>query len=117
MVNHAFSSVNGRTNRWIIDSGATCHMCNDVSQFVKLHNLEKPEDVTLGDGHVVIATGWGVVKTEIESPNGQKGKSCVLQDVLYVPSLSYNLVSVSKATKSGKTVKFNEDGCHILDES
>jgi hypothetical protein len=82
MVNHAFSSVNGRTNTWIIDSGATCHMCNDVSQFVKLHNLEKPEDVTLGDGHVVIATGRGVVKTEIESPNGQKRKSCVLQDVL-----------------------------------
>jgi hypothetical protein len=79
--------------------------------------LEKPEDVTLGDGHVVIATGRGVVKTEIESPNGQKGKSCVLQDVLYVPSVSYNLVSVSKATESGKTVKFNKDGCHILDES
>ncbi len=56
MVNHAFSSVNGRTNTWIIDSGATCHMCNDVSKFVKLHNLEKPEDVTLGDGHVVIKT-------------------------------------------------------------
>ena len=84
---------------------------------MKLHNLEKPQDVTLGDGHVVTAIGRGVVKTEIESPNGQKGKSCVLQDVLYVPSLSYNLVSVSKATKSGKTVKFNEDGCHILDES
>ena len=24
---------------------------------------------------------------------------------------------MSKATKSGKTVKFDEDGCHILDES
>lgn len=115
MVNHALNSLNGRTNMWIIDSGATCHMCNDVSLFVKLHNFEKPVEVTLGDGHVVKATGRGVVKTEIESPNIQKGKSCVLQDVLYVPSLSYNLVSVSKATKSGKTVKFNEDGCHILD--
>ena len=117
MVNHAFSSLNGRTNVWIIDSGATCHMCNDANLFVKLHNLEKPEEVTLGDGHVVKATGRGVVKINIESPNTQKGKSCVLQDVLYVPSLSYNLVSVSKATKSGKTVKFNEEGCHILDES
>ncbi|CAB4011148.1 Retrovirus-related Pol poly from transposon TNT 1-94 [Paramuricea clavata] len=108
MVNHAFSSVNGRTNTWIIDSGATCHMCNDASQFVKLHNLEKPEDVTLADGHVVKATGRGVVKTKIESPNGQKGKSCVLQDVLYVPSLSNNLVSVSKATKSGKTEDYDK---------
>ena len=84
---------------------------------MELHNFEKPEEITLGDGHVVKATRRGVVKTEIESPNSQKGKRCVLQDVLYVPCLSYNLVSVSKATRSGKTVKLNEDGCHILDDS
>ena len=59
----------------------------------------------------------GVVKIEIECQRNQKVKNCVLQYVLYVPSLSYNLVSVSKATKSGKTVTFDEDGCHILDES
>ena len=92
-------------------------MCNDVSLFVKLHNFEKPEEVSFGDGHVVKATRQGVVKTEIESPNSQKCKRCVLQDVLYVPYLSYNLVSVPKATRSGKTAKFNEDGDHIFDES
>ena len=26
---------------WIIDSGATCHMCNDESQFIELKQLEK----------------------------------------------------------------------------
>ncbi len=59
---------------WIIDSGATCHMCNDVSKFVKLHNLEKPEDVTLGDGHVVIATGRGVLKNRNRVSKWPKGK-------------------------------------------
>ena len=92
-------------------------MCNDASLFVELYNWEKPEEVALGDGHVVKANGRGVVKIEIECQRSQKVKNCVLQDVLYVPSLSYNLVSVSKATKSGKTVTFDEDGCHILDES
>ena len=117
MINHAFSSLTKKENAWIIDSGATCHMCNDASLFVELYNWEKPEEVTLGDGHVVKANGRGVVKIEIECQRSQKAKNCVLQDVLYVPSLSYNLVSVSKATKSGKTVTFDEDGCHILDES
>ena len=34
-------------------------------------------------------------------PNG-KVKSCALCDVLYVPKLSYNLVSVAKASLMGK---------------
>ena len=92
-------------------------MYNDVSLFVELHNLVKPQDITLGDEHVVQVTGRGAVITEIESPKSQKVKKCILKDVLYVPILSYNLLSVSKATKSGKTVKFVEDGCHILHEN
>ena len=111
------SVLNERENMWIIDSGATCHMCNDASLFVKLDNLEKCQEITLGDGHVVKAIGRGDVKTEIRSPNGNRDKSCVLHNALYVPSLSYNLVSVSKATMFGKTVKFNEHGCFIFDEN
>ena len=39
-----------RLNNWIVDSGATSHVCNDERSFVKLHNLEGPRSVTLGDG-------------------------------------------------------------------
>ena len=102
MINHAFSSLTKKENAWIIDSGATCHMCNDASLFVELYNWEKPEEVALGDGHVVKANGRGVVKIEIECQRSQKVKNCVLQDVLYVPGLSYNLVSVSKASQQRK---------------
>ena len=47
-------------------------------------------------------------------PDGMT-KTCKVNDVLYVPKLSYNLLSVPKATKSGKTAKFNESGCRISD--
>ena len=40
-----------------------------------------------------------------------------LHEVLYVPDLSYNLLSVSKAAKAGKVVKFSETGCEILDSN
>ena len=44
-------------------------------------------------------------------------RHCQLHDVLYVPKLSYNLLSVAKATEAGKKVKFYSDSCHILDRS
>ncbi|RXN36740.1 Retrovirus-related Pol poly from transposon TNT 1-94 [Labeo rohita] len=44
-----------------------------------------------------------------------KTKECKLKDVLYIPQLSYNLLSVSKATQLGKKVRFTEDSCYITD--
>ena len=41
-------------------------------------------------------------------------KVCRLNNVLHVPKLSYNLLSVPKATKAGKTAKFSESGCRIF---
>ena len=43
-------------------------------------------------------------------------KSCTLHDVLYVPELSYNLVSVAKLSQKGKIVKFTSNACYILDK-
>ena len=46
----------------------------------------------------------------MELPDGTT-KVCKLNDVLYVPKLSYNLLSVPRAAKAGKTAKFSETGC------
>ena len=46
-------------------------------------------------------------------PGGKKQR-CKLQEVLFVPGLSYSLLSVSKASEVGKVTKFNESGCQIL---
>ena len=100
---------------WIIDSGATSHMCADKKSFTTLYQLEDPIDVTVGDGRALTATGRGKVVLDIVLPNS-KSKSCTLHDVLYVPELSYNLVSVAKVSQKGKIVKFTSNGCYILDE-
>ena len=42
--------MTGHTGNWIVDSGATCHMCASKDLFVDLQPLEKPMNVTLGDG-------------------------------------------------------------------
>ena len=43
-------------------------------------------------------------------------KSCKLHDVLYVPKLAYNLISVTRASQTGKTVKFTKHACYVLDK-
>ena len=47
----------------------------------------------------------------------EKLTKCKLMDVLYVPKLSYNLLSVSKATEAAATTEFNEQGCQIYNGS
>ena len=78
---------------WIVDSGGTCHMCNDRKLFVIFNSLAEPRDITLGDGHTVKAVGHGVVLLRISTDDVELNK-CKLQDVLYVPKLSFNLLSV-----------------------
>ena len=117
MVNHMMSaSSTSRLSDWIVDSGATCHMCNDDKLFVELRSLKEPLEVTLGDGYAVEATGRGTVMLEVTSTGGKTSR-CKLHEVLYVPDLSYNLVSVSKITEAGKMIEFSETGCNILDSN
>ena len=58
-LHHGLSASVGQHNSWIVNSGATCHICNDKRLFVELHNLEKPQEVAHGDD--VEAIGHGVV--------------------------------------------------------
>ena len=86
-----------------MDSGATSHLCYDHTLFSELHALENPLDITLVDGHSLKATGKGTVMLDMRLPSG-KTQKCKLHDVLHVPSLSYNLLSVSKVAQRGNKV-------------
>ena len=110
VVSHALSV--GASGSWIVNSGATCHMCSTRELFADYRRLLKPEKVSLGDGRVLEATSRGTVRLLMRLPGG-KVKRCMLQDVLHVPDLSYNLVSVSKASEMGKVTEFNQSDCRI----
>lgn len=113
-VSHALSTCDAGSNKWVIDSGATCHMSTDRSQFSDYHPLERPLDITLGDGHHLKAVGRGSVTLEMEC-SSNRVKKCKLSDVLYVPNLSFNLLSVSKSTDTAKRTVFTSKGCDFLD--
>ena len=89
---HALSA--NRRSNWFVDSGVTCHMCNNKELFDQIIHLEMPQEITVGDGHSVQATGQGDNTLGMNVPNG-KIRKCKLSDILYVSDLSHNLLSVS----------------------
>lgn len=110
---HALTASSRRN--WIVDSGATCHMCNDKELFSEINGLGTLQEVTLGDGHILQATAEGAVTLETLLPDGNT-KKCTLENVLFVPKLSYSLLSVSKASEAGKITKFDNSGCEIINK-
>ena len=115
VVKHALSVLETtHESQWIIDSGATSHMCTDRRIFTEFRPLSKSLEVKLGDGDVLMVVGQGTVQL-ITKCGRDKYLKCTLSDVLYVPKLSCNLLSVSKTTEKGNDVKFYEDTCIIQD--
>ena len=114
-VSNMLSSELDKQDRWIIDSGATCHMCRDISMFENYKKLDMSQDVILGDGHHLRALGCGSIFLEVDLLDGTSGK-VELRDVLHVPGLSYNLFSVSKAASSReiKNTVFTEKECRWI---
>jgi len=87
---------------WLIDSGATEHMCADRQAFVSYESVER--DVVIGDGSVIRATGRGDVELSL-SVEGHL-VIATLANVLHVPSMATNLFSVSAATRLGYRAVF-----------
>lgn len=70
-------------------------------------------NVTLGDGWNLQGVGRGNVVLTMKLSHGKK--NCTLHDVLLVPDLAYNLLSVTAASKRRKVTTFSEMKCEIRD--
>ena len=99
---------------WIIDSGASHNMCACHDWFHHYSLLTSPIDVVLGDDSAIQATGVGRISVNMHA-NGNS-MPVVLQDILHVPELHGNLLSVSHFARHGAEVRFVGEGCSILDQ-
>ncbi|KAF2345694.1 hypothetical protein FHG87_023550 [Trinorchestia longiramus] len=59
MFTSAFPIDNVDCDSWIVDSGATQHMCNKKSQFSSYSDLSSPVSVEIGDGRALKGVGVG----------------------------------------------------------
>ena len=103
----ALCVTGGERNRasWYLDSCASDHMCSDISKFQSFR-ASKGQTVRLGDGN--IAAVEGIWEVEIALAESSGGRKINLSEVLYVPLLQGNLLSVGKLTCKGVSVNFDE---------
>ena len=96
---------------WIIDSGASQHMVSDQILLQDFHVYEKPHEIKLaGNCDLIYAVGEGNIKKN----KFECGEMLVdLMNVLYVPDLGDNLLSVHSMTMHGANVIFSKVVCKI----
>lgn len=82
---------------WTADSGASCSM-SPRREWLITDMTPDRHAVKLADGSIIWSAGRGVV-TFVPVVNGQTFKSVLFTNVLYVPDLSHNLLSLTHLTK------------------
>ena len=95
---------------WILDSGATSHMTQMRELLTDYQELERPEIVRLGYGHIVDAVGVGNVHLNMIFDDS-KSKKSIMYHVLYMPKFACNLFSIKATVARGNTVKFGTIEC------
>ena len=100
---HSFiaSNVSKSYYIWIIDSGATYHIFISLSLMHNITKLTTPIIVSLPNDHTTLVTHTGSV---------QLSHSLTLHNVLYIPTFTYNLISISRLLhKTLYSVTFTHD--------
>lgn len=103
---HALVAINSSLHAWIIDCGASHHMATAKEVYSSLDACKGPP-ILMGDDSPIEVTRKG----RVELLHGS------FDDVLHVPKLSVNLLSVYYITHSstGKRVGFTPDAANIYD--
>jgi hypothetical protein len=91
----------------VIDSGASNHMFKNLADFQE--TSPKRVTITCANAEKTTSKNIGTVPISL----GSTGHT-VLQDVLHVPALKHNLISVRGLVKAGNEVLFRRDGAVIL---
>ena len=76
----------GDDTDWVIDSGATSHMSNDIELFSTYKALSPGKTVKIGDGNCIPVDGVGSIKMTMRLKDG-KLNEVTLPRVLHVPTL------------------------------
>ncbi|XP_019416421.1 PREDICTED: uncharacterized protein LOC109327712 [Lupinus angustifolius] len=106
--NSGTSKLNYQNTSWILDSGATDHICSTLSLFSAYYRI-KPILVKLPNGSQVVA------KISRTIPILQ---NLILHNVLYLPYFSYNLLSIPRlAMDISCIICFNESSREIQDNN
>ncbi|CAH0730247.1 unnamed protein product, partial [Brenthis ino] len=93
-------------NMFLVDSGSSSHMVNNIN-LINDYQEDYTEICVAKYNETMKSPGYGKVQ----------GTNCSLQNTLYVPELTQNLLSVSCITNNGGSVIFNKNSVKILKDN
>lgn len=100
------------SSEWYIDSGATMHMTRHQN-LLQNENSPPIKQIKVANNKTLSVSSSGNVT--LNTLNGENRSNVILfTNVLYVPELAVNLISVHQITENGGQVKFDSKGCTIL---
>lgn len=100
---------------WHVDSGASMHMTMHRDWLTDLRS-SSVSSIKIANNKVLKVECCGNICLKVKAKDGIIN-SIQVRNVLYVPELKTNLLSVSKIIKGGCRVTFNEYGCQIFNPS
>ena len=106
----ALSAETDDKNAWFIDSGASAHMSCRREWFEEYNENLNDTHIYLGDNRSLKVQGYGKVKVKLSN-----GELKQIHNVMYVPGIKKNLISVSTITEHDLKVEFGKYQCHIKD--
>ena len=92
---------------WILDSGASTHICCDKTLFSSLIPTDKT--VKWGNATSIIASYMGNIELIFNSTK----QKAILEDCLYVPEIGLNLLSLGRLAQKGLNIQFYKQNCYI----
>lgn len=95
-------------SQWLVDTGATEHMCCDRGLFDSFTSTEQ-ESVIVGNGAAISVLGYGQMTVEVY--DGTEWVHTTIDKVLFVPELKTNLFSVNCVSDKGYVMLTDEHSC------
>ena len=101
-----------KLTNWILDSGATCHMTPEVTDFIPGSLEDTDKFIEVADRNHVTAKQKGLVRIQMCDDN-RKTFVAALYNVLLSPDLCDRLFSITKLMNAGHTCLFHKVFCTV----
>jgi hypothetical protein len=103
-----FSFTDFSSNTWWIDSGATVHVTNSSQGLLGARTMGRERSLQVADGREAKVEAVGTLPLLLHG-----GFTLYLNNVLYVPSLKRNLISIASLEDDGYEYLFENNKCTI----
>lgn len=109
------NNENSKQSEWILDTGASDHICNNKCLMSNYTEFEKPSLIKIGDGPFIEAKECGNVP--MQGFDGKQWCSVEINKALFVPDMAYNLFSAGQALDKNLKMESDNNICMFKREA